>query len=264
MTSRTLPLSSNQQAHCLDQGAGEPLVLIHGVGMQAAAWGPQIAAFAQQYRVIAVDMPGHGQSTRLPGEPGLTDYVAWMVEFISALQLGPVNLAGHSMGALIAAGVAIERPDLVRRLAVINGVHLRTDAARHAVVTRSDELATGRVDVETPLQRWFDEGTTEASLVEDVRSWLENVDVQGYADAYRAFARGDVTYAERWSEVGCPALALTGAEDANSTPAMALSMAALARNGKAVVIPHERHMVNLTAPAKVNAALAEWLGTTTN
>lgn len=263
MTSRTLPLSSNCQAHYLDEGTGEPLVLVHGVGMQAAAWGPQIQRFAGSFRVIAVDMPGHGQSTRLPGEPALTDYVAWMVAFITALDLGPVNLAGHSMGALISAGVAIERPDLVKRLAVINGVHKRTEAARTAVVSRSDELVTGRLDVETPLQRWFCEQSTEAALVEDVRSWLENVDMQGYAAAYRAFARGDVTYADRWNEVTCPALALTGADDGNSTPAMAETMAALARNAKAVVIPHERHMVNLTAPAKVNAALAEWLETET-
>lgn len=263
MTSRILPLSDGRNAHYLDQGAGEPLVLIHGVGMQAAAWGPQIDHFAGTFRVIAVDMPGHGQSDRLPGEPALTDYVAWTIAFITALDLGPVNLAGHSMGALISAGVAIERPDLVKRLAVINGVHRRTDAARSAVVARSNELVTGRLDVDTPLQRWFCEQSTDAALVEDVRGWLENVDMQGYTAAYRAFARGDVTYADRWSEVTCPALALTGADDGNSTPAMTETMARLARNARAVVIPNERHMVNLTAPAKVNAAMAEWLETET-
>ncbi|PPU76486.1 MULTISPECIES: alpha/beta fold hydrolase [Xanthomonas] len=263
MTSRILPLSDGRQVHYLEQGRGEPLVLVHGVGMQAAAWGPQIDRFAGTFRVVAVDMPGHGQSSLLPGEPALTDYVSWMSAFISALNLGPVNLAGHSMGALIAAGVAIERPDLVKRLAVINGVHLRTEAARAAVIARSNELVSGRLDVDTPLQRWFCEESTDASLVEDVRSWLENVDMQGYAAAYRAFARGDASYASRWNEVTCPALALTGADDGNSTPAMAETMARLARNAKAVVIPDERHMVNLTAPAKVNAAMAEWLETTT-
>jgi len=263
MTSLTLLLSSNRQVHYLEQGTGEPLVLIHGVGMQAAAWGPQIEAFSANYRVIAVDMPGHGQSTRLPGEPALTDYVAWMVEFISALALGPVNLAGHSMGALIAAGVAIERPDLIKRLAVINGVHKRSDAARAAVIARSDELVSGRLDVETPLQRWFCEQSTDATLVQDVRSWLENVDMQGYTAAYRAFARGDLTYADRWSDVHCPALALTGEDDGNSTPAMSLAMAALGTRTKAVVIADERHMVNLTAPRLVNAAMAQWLETET-
>ena len=46
----------------LEQGQGEAVLLIHGVGLNAEAWGPQIAALAETHRVIALDMPGHGQS----------------------------------------------------------------------------------------------------------------------------------------------------------------------------------------------------------
>jgi pimeloyl-ACP methyl ester carboxylesterase len=53
--------------------------------------------------VIAVDMPGHGDSDPLPGTPALPDYVAWAARVVQALGLGPVSVAGHSMGALIAA-----------------------------------------------------------------------------------------------------------------------------------------------------------------
>lgn len=65
MTSRILPLSNKRVAHYLDQGAGEPLVLIHGVGMQASAWYPQIDDLSRDFRVISVDMPGHGRSDPL-------------------------------------------------------------------------------------------------------------------------------------------------------------------------------------------------------
>ena len=58
-----------------------------------------------------------------------------------------------------------------------------------------------------------------------------------------------------------PALFLTAGDDPNSTPAMARAMAAAAPNGRAVVIEGHRHMVNLTAPQLVNAALADWLRT---
>ncbi|MEN5061895.1 alpha/beta hydrolase [Luteimonas sp. TWI1416] len=259
MTSRILPLSDGHHVHMLAQGRGEPLVLIHGVGMQAAAWGPQVAHFADRYRVIAVDMPGHGGSARLGGTPGLADYVRWMIEVIETLDVGPVNLAGHSMGALIAGGVAIERPALVRRLAVVNGVHRRSDAARAAVVARAEQLRDGHLDIDTPLQRWFDVPDAPPALVETVRGWLEQVDLQGYADAYRAFARGDLLYADRWCEVQCPTLALTGADDLNSTGAMAERMAGLAARGHAVILEGQRHMVNLTAPDLVNRAMSDWL-----
>ena len=56
MMSKTLQLSNNRIAHYFEQGEGEPLVLIHGVGMQAAAWYPQIEYFSKHYHVISVDM----------------------------------------------------------------------------------------------------------------------------------------------------------------------------------------------------------------
>jgi pimeloyl-ACP methyl ester carboxylesterase len=263
MTSRTLQLSSKRVAHYLEQGAGEPLVLIHGVGMQAHAWYPQIDALSPEFHVIAVDMPGHGRSDPLEVGAGLQQFVAWAIEFIEALALGPVNLAGHSMGSLIAAGVAATRPDLVRRVAVLNGVYRRTEAAREAVLQRAAELRSGMIDVETPLRRWFNSEEAQQVAAGKVASWLKSVSLPGYATAYTAFARGDEVYADRWPAIACPALVLTGSDDPNSTATMAEQMAQAAQNGRAVVIENERHMVNLTAPDLVNRALRDWLRTAT-
>jgi pimeloyl-ACP methyl ester carboxylesterase len=85
------------------------------------------------------------------------------------------------------------------------------------------------------------------------------VDADGYATAYTAFATGDATYADVWPQVAQPALFLTGALDANSTPAMARQMAAAAPRGRAVVIEGHGHMAPMTAPAAVNDALRTWL-----
>ncbi len=96
---------------------------------------------------------------------------------------------------------------------------------------------------------------------EKVKSWLENVDLSGYTTAYAAFAHGDQIYADDWSKIQCPALVLTGTDDPNSTAEMAVQMASQARNGTAIVIENERHMVNLTAPDQVNIAMQAWLET---
>ena len=261
MISKTLQLSNNRIAHYLEQGEGEPLVLIHGVGMQAAAWYPQIEYFSKHYRVISVDMPGHGKSTKLADGAPLKAFVDWAIEFITALNLGAVNLAGHSMGSLITTGVSATRPDLVKRMAVLNGVYKRTSQARDAVVNRAEELKKGHIDVETPLQRWFGNSEAEQIAAGKVKSWLENVDLSGYTTAYVAFAHGDQIYADDWSKIQCPALVLTGTDDPNSTAEMAVQMASQARNGTAIVIENERHMVNLTAPDQVNIAMQAWLET---
>lgn len=262
MTSTTLPLSEPYGAvTCQRAGEGRPLVLIHGVGMQSAAWGPQIEAFARNHEVIALDMPGHGGSAPLPEGAELPDYVAWLHEVLRALDLGPVSLAGHSMGALIAGGYAASHPENVARVALLNGVFQRSADARAAVEARAAEIRAGSFDLETPLARWFGDSPADQAARAQVGEWLSAVNLQGYAAAYTAFARGDSTYADGFAGIHCPLLALTGDGDPNSTPEMAQMMAAAAPQGRAVVIEGHRHMVNLTAPAAVNAALRDWLNT---
>ncbi|MCB4457049.1 alpha/beta fold hydrolase [Leisingera sp. McT4-56] len=262
MTSATLQLSEPYGAvTCQRAGRGDPVVLIHGVGMQSAAWGPQIEALSLAHQVIALDMPGHGGSALLPEGAELPDYVAWLHAVLQALDLGPVSLAGHSMGALIAGGYAVCHPESVARVALLNGVFRRSAGARQAVEARAAEIRAGSFDLETPLARWFGDSPADQQARAQVGEWLSGVNLAGYAAAYTAFARGDSTYADGFAGIRCPLLALTGDGDPNSTPEMAQMMATAAQQGRAVVIEGHRHMVNLTAPAEVNAALRAWLNT---
>lgn len=260
MMSQTLQLSDGSTVRLLVAGpeAAPPVLLIHGVGMRAEAWGPQIEALSATHRVIAADMPGHGGTTPLPAEARLPDFVAWAARLVEALGLGPVSLAGHSMGALVAGGLAVERPDLVSRVALLNAVHLRSAEARASVLARADEIAQGQGSIEGPLDRWF--APNQRVVRNTVAHWLHQVDAQGYATAYRAFAEGDAVYADRLGSVTCPALLLTGEGDRNSSPQMSRDMAKAMLLGRAQVIAGHRHMMNLTAPYLVNDALQNWLG----
>lgn len=257
MMSRTLRLSDGRAVRVLDQGAGPVVLLLHGVGLRAEVWEPQIAALAGTHRVIAADLPGHGDSDGLAGgTPALPDYVAWAARLVQALG-APVAVAGHSMGSLIALGLAVERPDLVTRAALLCPVYRRSPEARTAVLTRAEEIAVGRGGIDGPLSRWFGDETSR--LRTKVAGWLRSVPQAGYAAAYRAFATGDTVYADRIGKITCPLLVLTAEGDANSNPEMTREMVAQARNGRAVVIEGHRHMVPLTAPEAVNAALLDWL-----
>lgn len=262
MTLKTLRLSDPYGTVAYQQaGAGDPVVLIHGVGMQSGAWGPQIAALSERHQVFAVDMPGHGGSDPLPEGAGLTDFVGWAVAVLDALALPWSSVAGHSMGALIAGGLAVTQPDRVARVALLNPVYRRDAQARATIQSRVQALHQGGVDIETPLNRWFADG--EHAARDQVAGYLTQIDLRSYATAYGAFADGDATYADRYGDIACPLLALTGAEDPNSTPEMSHQIAAAAPQGRAVIIDHHRHMVNLTAPDAVNAALFDWLMTPT-
>lgn len=262
MTSKTLLLSDPYgKLGYRDSGAGEPIVLIHGVGMQSAAWGPQIHALSQTHRVIALDMPGHGHSSPLPAQSDLDDFVNWLHAVLQELELSNISLVGHSMGALIAGGYAASHPGMVRRVALLNGVFCRDPEMRAAVEARAAAIRKGEVDLVAPLDRWFGGSAAEIHVRNQVAHWLAGMNRAAYATAYTAFSKGDAVYADRFGAISGPLLALTGSDDPNSTPAMSRAMAMAAPDGRAVIIEGHRHMVNLTAPEAVTRELRIWLET---
>ncbi|MEX0632384.1 alpha/beta fold hydrolase [Serratia ureilytica] len=92
----------------MEAGRGEPLVLIHGVGMNAEAWYPQLDALSAHFRVIAVDMPGHGESEGFAHAATLEDYVRWMAAF--ARRAGALRWQGTRWGVDLPPGLAIDYP----------------------------------------------------------------------------------------------------------------------------------------------------------
>lgn len=99
------------RAECGD--AGPTLVLLHGVTRCRDDWRPVLADLARNWRVVAVDHRGHGDSAR--GRRYLvSDYIADAVRLVRDEIAAPVVLLGHSLGAMVAAGVAAALPDLVR------------------------------------------------------------------------------------------------------------------------------------------------------
>lgn len=260
MTRKTQQLSeSDLQVSYLEKGKGAPLVLIHGVGMNADAWFPQMDVLSRYFRVIAVDMPGHGESSGFRHAATLKDYVQWLAAFLQTQPERRFAVAGHSMGALITAGIAIDYPSRVNHAIVMSGVFKRSDAARNAVLKRARELVSGDVRLDAPLDRWFSDDQHEQPLRQKVGEWLQTVNLDGYARAYQAFAAGDRFYSDRWNEMHCPVLVMTGELDANSNPEMTRQMAQAAPQGQAVIVANARHMLNLTDADRVNQEIIQFL-----
>lgn len=231
-------------------GTGPLVVLIHGVGLRAEAWGAQIDTLSRDFAVMAVDMPGHGHSAPLPAGATLTDYT----DAIATCLDRPAVVIGHSMGAMIALDLAIRHPDKVRGVAALNAIYDRSEAARRAVQTRAEALDGRSMAGPTQtLGRWF--GTEDTPERAACHSWLTQVDPMGYRTAYGVFARENGPDADDLATLRCPALFLTGSDEPNSTPAMSQAMAALTPHGTAHIIDGAAHMMPMTHATKVNAAL---------
>ena len=242
----------------IERGNGEPLVFIHGVGLNAEAWGPQIEYFAATHRVIALDMFGHGGSVAAPPDATLDDYVQQVRRLLDDLGISSANVIGHSMGGLIAMGLAIAKPQRVKRMAALNTVFDRDEKARAAVEARAAAIqVSAPADFDETLNRWF--GSSTSALREQAGQWLRYADHQGYATAYQLFATGDRLFSGELTGILCPALFATGERDPNSTPAMAEALAAKTARGRSVIIPGARHLMNLTSPDETNAMLQSFL-----
>ena len=107
--------------HYLDKGSGPPIVILHGLGGQMGNFTyALLERLTGEFRVILMDRPGSGYSTRARGATGrLTEQAAIVAEFIRKLGLQRPLLVGHSLGGAIALGVALDHPETVKGLALI-------------------------------------------------------------------------------------------------------------------------------------------------
>jgi len=240
------------------EGKGPPVLLLHGVGLNADAWEPQIVTLASRRRVFAVDLPGHGQSDLLPEGALLDDYVAAIAGLIDALGISPLPVIGHSFGAMIALGLALDYPRKVTALVALNAVYCRDPVARAAVEQRANQLTGGAFEAEAPIARWYPDDPG-GRLARATAAWLHAVNPKGYAAAYRVFATSDHVHEGRLGELACRALFLTGVSDPNSTPVMSARMAREARYARTMALPGARHMMHLTHPAETTNAIAAFI-----
>ncbi len=110
------------RTHYLEGGAGEPVVLVHGLGSQALDWAALLPRLVRAgYHVYAMDLPGYGSTAAPPDRTYSVPEQARFVEsFLAALGLDRVALIGISMGGWIAATVALEQPQRVTRLVLMD------------------------------------------------------------------------------------------------------------------------------------------------
>lgn len=241
----------------IEVGSGPPVVLLHGVGLRAEAWNAQIGPLAQHCRVIALDLPGHGESA-LPRQCiSVSHYTALIASVLARLKEKAV-MFGHSMGAMIALELAAQRSDQVRGVAALNAVFERTIEAAKAVQARAANLdADSGTDPTATLERWF--GRDESAEREACARWLRSVEPAAYKSAYTAFAQSKIPSGDALARLTCPSLFMTGALEPNSTPQMSKRMAEIAPNSRAIIIEGAAHMMPMTHPVEVTDVLLEFL-----
>ena len=143
----------------LEKGSGPELLLMHGIGGNAKSWRAQLQGLSENFRVIAWDSPGYGDSELRTGT--LDQYVEAVVRFLDSLGIGRAHILGHSMGGVIAQGVAGYASDRINNL--ILSSTFKGDGVAHDAQLQAGYLARLK-DIETMTPEEFGLARAETML----------------------------------------------------------------------------------------------------
>ncbi len=199
------------------RGAGPAIVLIPSIGCPKEMWDPVIAELERDYRLIAIEVRGHGESD-VPGQPFTIDDCADdVIELVRAIGGGKAIVGGCSMGGQIAQGVGVKAPDILHGIVISNTGYLRNDKIREVMEARAAAAEKGMpIGVWTTLNRWFNDSYQKAhpEHVALAHDWLLGCDPIVHAWSWRAIK--GLAYAERLVALKVPALAIAGEHDQSS------------------------------------------------
>ena len=237
------------------------VVLLHPVGWDLTYWDRQIDTLGERYRVVALDLPGHGRSAGTPEDCSLARMVERLAAFLEHVSTAPVHLAGISFGSMLAQELVLARPDLVRSLVLMATTCNFADPVRDGMRARADLARTQGMAalVDTSLARWFTGSTRTArpDLIDRVTKTLLSDDPRVHAAVWDALSRYSTQ--QRLAQIACPTLILVGELDPSTTPADAEIVRAGIRGAQLQVFADASHMVQLEAAEKVNAAMRAFL-----
>ena len=245
--------------HCAVGGAGPGLVLLHPVGLDHTFWGPLSATAARTYRVVAIDLRGHGLSP--PARKGtlFEDYVDDIHAAIGQHGVAPAVVLGLSFGGMLAQGLALRHPDDVAALIACGcpggiGLDLRPTMRERGLAAERGGMAAV---LEATLERWFTAPFRSSASVQRVCDRLLDNDEASWSAAWHAIAEFDAL--PRLQDIGVPTLVIAGEKDAATPLAASKAIADAIPAARLTVLPGAPHMMQIETATIFTTAIAAFL-----
>jgi pimeloyl-ACP methyl ester carboxylesterase len=268
-----LPTPDGGTSHVLELGSGRPIVLVHGVTLRGEVWAPLMHLLADRFRVVAIDVRGHGRSEVGADGVGRVAAARDLASVIEQLDLRGVIVCGHSMGGMIIGELCAHHPELVDDR--VAGLVLMNTAVSHLVPGRvvsavrtvrrraDDRIAAGRSmprlvgDNNRSLvaTRLAFGARPSGAAVEQARRMGEEVDLRYYVPLWADLLDYDGEAALEALDI--PALVLVGSRDRLTPPAMARRIVAHLADGELHVVPGAGHQLMQERPREVADFIAE-------
>ena len=255
----------------IGSGPGAPVVFVHGLAGQWQNWLENIPRLSRERRVLALDLPGHGQ-TPMPREKITIPGYGRLVEtFCDRLDVGRAAIVGNSMGGFVASEVAIQFPERVERLVIVSAAGITTANLRHAPALLLGRVARAMTMFTLARHRRMAKRqvTRHAALALVARHparlapdlvWegmMKGAGKPGFDDALRACLGYD--FRERLPEISCPTLIVWGENDSVLPVQDAHEFERLIPDSRKLVLKETGHVPQLERPDAFNETLLEFL-----
>ena len=248
-----------------DEGEGDAVVCVHGLGGSTNTFAPLMATLAR-HRVVRVDMPGSARSSRVEGPLTIARFVETLQSVCARLNIARAHWVGHSLGTIVCQHLAVSAPKLVRSVALFGPLITPPEAARAAIRTRAakarSEGTAGMHEIALALlNAAISADTRQRSplAVAFVRESLMRQDPDGYARTCDALAEAEPAAVER---IEAPVLLVTGDEDGVAPPQQVRVFAEklhAAKSARVVVLPRCGHWTPIERPEECARELRDFL-----
>jgi pyruvate dehydrogenase E2 component (dihydrolipoamide acetyltransferase) len=243
----------------LGEAAGVPVVFVHGFGGDLNNWLFNQPALAERHATYALDLPGHGGSTKEVGEGDVGALTGAVCDAMAALGIPRAHLVGHSLGGAISLDLALNHPDLVASVTALASAGLGPEISMAYI---DGFMATSRARKLRPILEMLvhDPKLVTSDMVEDVLKYkrLDGVDAALNRVATACFAGGrqNLELTARLAEIRAPVQVIWGKEDrilpvghSNGLPPAV----------KVVVLDHAGHLVHMEKAHEVNDLIARFV-----
>jgi 3-oxoadipate enol-lactonase len=237
------------------------VLLLHGLGSSGDDWAPQVAALADRYRVLAVDLPGHHRSPRARGTASIPRMAAAVGALLDRLAIERVHVVGLSLGGCVALALALSTPERVRSLVVVNAFARVRPAGIRGALRGARRLVLAMVApmrwVAASVAREAFPDAEHTALREAATARLAANARRSYLTCLGALLRFDVR--GRLGEIRCPTLIVAGARDTTVPLAAKELLARAIPDARLQVIGDSGHVTHIDRPEAFNRLLLEHL-----
>ena len=246
-----------------DRGSGDSVVLLlHGFGGDLDNWLFNLDALTEKHRVLALDLPGHGQSVKTNVDPSLSGMATFVRKFLDVLSVSSVHVVGHSMGGAIAMQLASDSPETVKSLGLICSAGLGPDI--NSDYLRGFVEAQSQQELKLVLEQLFaDESLVNLQLVNDLLNYkrIDGVEATLNALSETLISAGEQTFlTDNIVASGIPVLVIWGKQDRIIPVSHAQNFSAAGGYCVEVeIFDSAGHMVQMEKAYEVNRSLLNFL-----